>query len=432
MPAWLRYWIQTNLIPILGLQAHQIALGLLQGIFDTLLLLLLGLGFFAGGRLYMDDQYALPRTVQDSVLRWVGVTDSIARQADIPPEVPLVLWFKENSMQAVNPELCTGIMGLYDLVRSGERPCFTPGPISELEVIEQLRIGSVEYKKRCPDITYWTQDPETIKRCYFAYNAGITAASRFDPDQSAYVMNNFDEAHTNMIYSDVELGTVTVTALGAWPAHLAIQSLIMSQQNDGERPSSLWCDLFKLNPCTIPPSSLTQSSTRVYDWIIHNVTEFTTTTLGASVAMEFPEERELDKADCLAAPHILGRLALRPNLNPVTDAPILTQDVHGCSYSLPGLDITSDNQTAVLQAPMPGTVTTFTDQWQNSTIRIENDEWIIWLLHPRSYLVKEGNVERGQAVGIMGSVGFSTGPHVHYTVYDKISETFVDPRLFLP
>ena len=417
MPAWLRYWIQTHLIPILGLQAHQIVFGLLQGIFDTLLLLLLSLGFLAGGRLYMDHQYTLPRSVQDNVLRWAPVTDYIARRADIPREVPLVLWFKENSMQAVNPELCTGIMGVYDLVRSGERPCFTPGPITELEVIEQLMIGAAEYKKRCPEVTYWTQNPETIKRCYFAYNAGAVAASRLDPDQSAYVMNDFDEAHTNMTYSDVELGTVQVTALGAWPAHLAIQSLIVSNWDDEERPS---------------PFSLGHLSTRIYDWAVHNVTEFSTTTLGAAVAMEFPEERKMDKIDCLAGSHIFGRLSLRPNLNPVTDEPVLTQDIHGCSYSLPGLDITSDNQTAVLQAPMPGIVTTFTDQWQNSTIRIENEEWIIWLLHPRSYLVKEGEIERGQAVGIMGSVGFSTGPHVHYTIYDKINEVFVDPRLFLP
>jgi murein DD-endopeptidase MepM/ murein hydrolase activator NlpD len=165
---------------------------------------------------------------------------------------------------------------------------------------------------------------------------------------------------------------------------------------------------------------------------VHRITEFTTTSLGVAVDMEFPGERMLETGDCLATPHIFGRLALRPNINPVTESPLLSQDIHGCNYNLPGLDITSNNATAVLQAPMPGTVTTFTDQWQNSTIRIENQEWIVWLLHPRSYLMKEGEVERGQPVGIMGSVGFSTGPHVHYTVYDKVNETFVDPRLFLP
>lgn len=417
MPAWLRYWIQTTLIPMLGLQAHQVVFGFLQGIFDTLLLISLGLGFLTGGRFYMDYQYTLPRSVQENVLKWAPITDYIARKADIPREVPLVLWFKENSMQSVNPELCTGIMGLYDLVRSGEMPCFTPGPISDLEVVEQLMIGAAEFKERCPEVTYWTQNADMIKRCYFAYNAGAGTAARLDPNESAYVMNNYDEAHMNMVYSDVELGTVQVTALGAWPTHLAVQSLVVSQWDLEERPNIF---------------SLADISTRVYDWSVHRITEFTTTSLGVAVDMEFPGERMLETGDCLATPHIFGRLALRPNINPVTESPLLSQDIHGCNYNLPGLDITSNNATAVLQAPMPGTVTTFTDQWQNSTIRIENQEWIVWLLHPRSYLMKEGEVERGQPVGIMGSVGFSTGPHVHYTVYDKVNETFVDPRLFLP
>ncbi|MCB0037610.1 MAG: M23 family metallopeptidase, partial [Anaerolineales bacterium] len=71
-------------------------------------------------------------------------------------------------------------------------------------------------------------------------------------------------------------------------------------------------------------------------------------------------------------------------------------------------------------------------QWYNSTIRIENDEWIVLMLHPRSYLISEGFVRRGQEVGIMGAVGNATGPHVHYTIYDKVNKTFVDPALFLP
>ena len=81
---------------------------------------------------------------------------------------------------------------------------------------------------------------------------------------------------------------------------------------------------------------------------------------------------------------------------------------------------------------MPGELTTYTDRWYNSTIRIENEEWIVWLLHPRTYLLAEGEVRRGQAVGVMGAVGNATGPHVHYTVYDKVNQTFVDPSLFLP
>ncbi|MEM7118846.1 MAG: hypothetical protein AAF614_40890, partial [Chloroflexota bacterium] len=238
-PEWLRTWIRYQLIPSLGLQPQQMAVGVLRGAFDTFLLVLLGFGFLAGGRLYMDGQYTLPRHIQSDVLKWAPVADHIARKTDIPREVPLVLWFKENSMRSENPESCTGIIGAYDLVRSGERPCFTPGPLSDIEVSQQLALAAVEYKKRCPEATYWTQSPELIKKCYFAYNAGAGAASRLDPNDSAYVMNGYDEAHQNMVYSDIELGTVRVTALGAWPTHLAMQSLIVAQLDLVERPFSI-------------------------------------------------------------------------------------------------------------------------------------------------------------------------------------------------
>ncbi len=425
MPEWLRVWLQHNLLPALGMRSEQLTLGILKGIYDTLLLVLLGSGFLVGGRYYMDGQYALPRNTQAAVLKWAPISDQIARKADIPREVPLVLWFKESSMQAVNPELCTGIIGAYDLVRSGEHPCFTPGPISDLEVRGQLAIGAAEFKKRCPEITYTTQNPETIKRCYFAYNAGTGAANRLDANESAYVMNNYDESYTNMVYSDIELGTVQVTALGAWPAHLSIQSLILSQWDEAER-------LDGSSPTRPLSLTLLDISTRVYDWACFGLASLFNKSFGTNTEMTFPEYRSLPDGECLANAHLLGRPSLRPSLNPVTESAILTQDVHGCSYNLPGLDISSDNETAVLQAPMPGQLTTYTDRWYNSTIRIENDEWTIWFLHPRSYLIKEGKVSRGQAVGIMGAVGFATGPHVHYTIYDKINEVFVDPRDFLP
>ncbi len=417
LPNWFRIWIQNQVIPALGLQPQLIATTLLRGIFDSFLFVLLATGLLTSGRYYLEGQYALPSNIQETVIKWAPIADYIAREADIPREVPLVLWFKENSMKATNPENCTGIIGAYDLVRSGERPCFTPGPISDLEISEQLALSAVEFKVRCPEITYFTQDPETIKRCYFAYNAGSGAAARFDADESAYVMNDYDENYANMIYSDVELGTVQVTALGAWPAHLAFQSLIVAQMDAAERPLSL---------------SILNISTQIYDLGSQMLRELLGSSLGDSSIMALPNGRTADTTACLDSPHRLGRFSLRPQLNPVSESPILTQDTHGCSYNLPGFDISSSNRSALLQAPMTGKLTTYTDQWYNSTIRIENDEWIVWLLHPRSYFIEEGEVTRGEAVGVMGDVGIATGPHVHYAIYDKVYENFVDPAEFLP
>jgi len=414
-PDWLRDWIRYELLPKLGFTPYQIASGLLRGLFDTVLLVFTVLGLLSGGRTYMAQQYTLPDHIQATTLKWAAVSDNIARDLDIPREVPLVLWFKESGMQAVNPELCTGIIGAYDLVRSGERPCFEPGPISDLEVAEQLRIGAEEFKKRCTDISYHTVSAEHIKRCYFAYNAGVGASQRLDANSSAYVMNNYNQAYQNMIYSDIVLGTVRMEQTGAWPTHLAMQSLITAALDQpGEQNISI---------------AFLDMSMRIYDWLNYRFQE---SYYHSHSVMAFPATRSLTNETCLEAPHLLGNSDLRPSLNPVVGKPFLTQDVHGCAYALPGVDISSNNNSAVLQAPMPGEITTYTDQWYNTTIRIENEEWAVLLLHPRSYLVESGTIERGEAVGIMGAIGNATGPHVHYTIYDKINETFVDPARFLP
>jgi hypothetical protein len=416
LPQWLRDWIQYILLPALGATGWTpLALGILQGALDMLMLIGLGAGFMAGGRVVMDNQYTLSRSTQMTMLKWAPLADRIAQRVDIPREVPLVLWFKENSMLAVNPDNCTGIMGAYDLVRSGEYPCFEPGPISDTEVLQQLAIGAMEFKKRCPNINYLTHDPEVIKRCYFAYNAGAGAAARLDPESSAYVMNNYDERYQGMVYSDVELGTVRVTAMGAWPTHLAAQSLLISQA-DMDKPLTF---------------SLVDLSTRIFDRLSYAISAIGRAEFG-NEPLAFPATRNESEFYCLEKPHTIGRPGLRPRLNPVSVSPILTQDVHGCHYGLPGVDISSDDSAAVLRAPMSGEVTTYTDQWYNTTIRIENDEWIVWMLHPRSYLMREGDVERGQPVGVMGAIGIATGPHVHYTVFDKVEDSFVDPKLFLP
>lgn len=417
IPDALREWFRLVLLPRLGLTPYNLISGLLSGLMDMALLIFLALGVFRGGQVYMGQQYTLSPEVQAAVVKWAPVADRIARQNDIPREVPLVLWFKEAGMQAVNPELCTGIIGAYDLVKYGDHPCFTPGPISDIEVAEQLAIGGIEFKKRCPDITYSTIDSDLIKRCYFAYNAGVLAAETQDPNQSAYVMNNFDEAHQSMLYSDIILGTVRVQQLGAWPAHIAMQSLItggLDLESKADRPFSLAVlDMF----------------TRINDWARHR---FGRVMYSSNATMELPAIRTDVGRECLVPLPLLPRDELMPSLNPVTIAPIFTQDLHGCSYALPGIDISSSDRSAVLQAPMPGEVTTYTDQWHNTTIRIENDEWVVLMLHPRSYLVSSGSVVKGQAIGVMGAVGIATGPHVHYSVYSKLSDGFVDPARLLP
>jgi len=425
-PEWLREWLRFTLLPALGVSPYQIATGLFKGILDSFFVIFLLLGIVRGSDYYMQSHYTLPPEVQAKVIKWTPVSDVVARRNDIPREVPLVLWYKEAGMEAINPTLCTGIIGAYDLVQSGERPCFTPGPINDLQVAEQLAIAGREFKKRCPEIRYETQSPELIKKCYFAYNAGVGAPLVQDSSESAYVMNGFDADHQNMLYQDIVLGTVRVQQLGAWPVHLAMQGLT---RNGSDLATHELGEIDEFEAESSLSLALLDTLTRLYDWISYR---FTHVYVNSSAEMPLNRHAPPIGQTCLAMPPAGLDQDLLPTLNPVVDAPVLTQDVHGCEYALPGMDISNFKLSSLLQAPMPGQISTYTDQWHNTTIRIENDEWIVLLLHPRSYLVPEGAVVRGQAVGVMGAVGNATGPHVHYSVFSKVADSFVDPAALLP
>lgn len=101
-------WIRFHLAGKLGLTIQDVSRGISTGVFDMATLFLLVVGLFRGSQAYMDARYDLPVAIQETVLEWAVISDYVARTVDIPREVPLVLWFKENSMLAANPANCTG------------------------------------------------------------------------------------------------------------------------------------------------------------------------------------------------------------------------------------------------------------------------------------------------------------------------------------
>ncbi len=385
--------------------------GIKEGALDFMIFLLILTGVVGAGRLHVHSQYALPAEVQSCTLEWAMVGEQIGRAVDVPREVPLVLWYLEGGMRQENPPDCAGIVGLYDQVRSGNLPCFEPGLIDAAEVTEQLWLGAAEFKLGCPEVTYHTADPAVLKRCYLVYDAGVHAADVLDPDRSAFVMNGYDEAHQGMIYQDIELEMVDSRNLGAWPTHLAMQSLIIGNWDESViRRPLFWFD--KL----------------VLDWRDRLAAWDATRDRGLGDG----EWREPRVDDCLVKPHPRGKLGLKPNRQPVVGDVLVTQDLHGCHFGLPGLDLSSPDGIVLLQAPMSGDLVTYPDQWGNFTIRIENEEWVVWLLHPRSSLITEGEVKAGDLVGVIGSVDSLIEPKIHYTIYDKVAGGFVDPGHFIP
>lgn len=420
LPGWLVEWFRIYIAPFLKVQIRVMARAMLSGITDTLLFISLPLVISFGSQAVWSSRYQLTMTQQTQLERWGSVAQLIAYMEDVPPVVPLVLWYKENGMREENPNNCEGIMGLYSAVTSGALPCFPPGPISASEVARQLRMGTQVFKNYCPDISYTTTDPKLIQKCYLYYNAG--PRSRTAPDNSAYVMNGYDAAHQNMILTDIQGRQHRLTALGAWPTHIAMQMQLAQWHTTG------------MPPAVLAPAMLVQELIDKIWTATENVeenrpsdvvldTDNTIASDASPVLCRAPIVQE-----CFIEPHSEGDVSLRPNLSPLLITPFAQGELM-CGL-FPGIDLVPPKASLVL-APMPGTLTRYSDGQGNLTVQIENDEWTLWLIGLRSYTVSEGTIAAGDPIGAVGGAGSQT-PGVHYAVYDRISVGFVDALSFVP
>jgi murein DD-endopeptidase MepM/ murein hydrolase activator NlpD len=96
-----------------------------------------------------------------------------------------------------------------------------------------------------------------------------------------------------------------------------------------------------------------------------------------------------------------------------------------------GLDIGAA-ANAPVQAPAQGRVTTVGfDPKLGNTVKLDHGFGIETLYgHLAKSLVKEGQrVKRGDVVGLVGSTGLATGPHLHYMV--KVNGQTLDPTRYI-
>ncbi|HEU4685486.1 MAG TPA: M23 family metallopeptidase [Nitrospira sp.] len=96
-----------------------------------------------------------------------------------------------------------------------------------------------------------------------------------------------------------------------------------------------------------------------------------------------------------------------------------------------GLDIGAA-ANAPVQAPAQGRVTTVGfDPKLGNTVKLDHGYGIETLYgHLAKSLVKEGQrVKRGDVVGLVGSTGLATGPHLHYMV--KVNGQTLDPTKYI-
>lgn len=416
LPHWLIEWLQIYAVPFFKIQARVVLRALFMGVTDTLLFISLPVAISLGSQSVWNARYHLTTAQQTQVERWSSISQLIAYAEDVPPVVPMVLWFKESGLRDENPSNCEGIMGLYSAVASGTLPCFPPGPLGAWAIAHQLELGTRTFKSYCPEITYTTTDPNVIKKCYLHYNAGPRARS--DPDLSAYVMNGYDAAHQNMILTDIQGRQHRLTALGAWPAHIAIQTQL-AQQTASPMP-----------PFLLAPAMLLQELVDKV-WVTQEGAEQggrSDVVLPLGPAADVGVCREAATFDCFIAPHVDGNPGLRPSVSPLLIAPVESSELM-CGL-LPGIDLIPPKASVVL-APMPGYLTRYTDGKGNLAVHIENVEWTLWITGLRSYAVSEGEVNAGEPVGAVSGAGSQT-PGIHYALYDRKNSGFVDVLNFIP
>ena len=96
------------------------------------------------------------------------------------------------------------------------------------------------------------------------------------------------------------------------------------------------------------------------------------------------------------------------------------------------MDIAAPNGTSILAAKEGKVVTsTYSTSAGNYVMINHGDGLYTVYMHASKLCVSVGDqVTQGQKVAEVGSTGFSTGPHLHFSVI--INGTYVNPELYLP
>jgi murein DD-endopeptidase MepM/ murein hydrolase activator NlpD len=117
----------------------------------------------------------------------------------------------------------------------------------------------------------------------------------------------------------------------------------------------------------------------------------------------------------------------------------LTQGPHGFSYGHMAIDLAAGKGTAI-KSPIYGQITAnYVDEYGNTTLIIENDVYVVTLLHG-NYTAQIGQqVALGEVIGSEWNNGYTLdmdgrscrnrdcGYHTHLNVYSKLNQANVNP-----
>ncbi|MCP4358101.1 MAG: M23 family metallopeptidase [Chloroflexi bacterium] len=118
----------------------------------------------------------------------------------------------------------------------------------------------------------------------------------------------------------------------------------------------------------------------------------------------------------------------------------VTQGLHGQSYGHLAIDLAAGRGEPVL-SPINGLITDlYIDEYGNTTLQIENDVYVVLLLHGDFSVDVGDEIRLGQTIGSEGNNGYTMdmfgnlcygrvacGNHTHLNVYDKRLRANINP-----
>lgn len=116
---------------------------------------------------------------------------------------------------------------------------------------------------------------------------------------------------------------------------------------------------------------------------------------------------------------------------PYTHARI-SQGLHGCEYGHAALDMVGVGTEKIVSPCTCTVIQNDYDGLDNTRLVLQNDQYIVTLLHGVYSPQRGDQLISGQLIGWQASLGNSTGPHTHLNVYDRQAGGNVDPMALLP
>lgn len=126
------------------------------------------------------------------------------------------------------------------------------------------------------------------------------------------------------------------------------------------------------------------------------------------------------------------------------DTYFLTQGIHGQSYGHYAIDIAAGNGSTIYSL-INGWVTGHGyDQWGNTYLQIENDNYVVLYLHGVYNRAIGEVVNAGEPIGTESNIGYTMdmygnlcagrdcGYHTHLNVFDKRLGVNIDPLTLIP